>query len=128
MGCIDRINRGDLAALSDLLSTDHRLEVFDEEPLIGKQANTVAWSGYFEKFPRFVIFPRQIAERGGRVAILAHTTGSHLGLRDEDERKLTLIWLVDTSGGHVTRWKLIDDNTENRRAWGLLGDPPPRSS
>lgn len=47
---IDCINRSDLAALSDLLSTDHRLEVFDEEPLIGKQANTLAWNGYFEKF------------------------------------------------------------------------------
>jgi hypothetical protein len=48
--CIDCINRCDLGALSDLLSDDHRLEVFDEEPLVGKQANTVAWQGYFEKF------------------------------------------------------------------------------
>jgi hypothetical protein len=124
---IDCINRCDLAALSDLLSTDHRLEVFDEEPLIGKQANTVAWSGYFENFPRYVIEPRQIAQRGGSVAILGHTTGSHLGLRDEDERELTLIWLVDTGDGYVTRWKLIEDNPENRGAWGL-GGPRPSSS
>jgi hypothetical protein len=79
---IDCINRSDLAALSDLLSTDHRLEVFDEEPLVGKQANAVAWRGYFEKFPSYVIYPREIAERSGIVAILGHTTGSHLGLRD----------------------------------------------
>jgi hypothetical protein len=124
---IDCINRCDLAALSDLLSTDHRLEVFDEEPLIGKEANSLAWSGYFEKFPSYVIYPRQIAERGGSVAIRGHTTGSHLGLRDEDERKLTLIWLIDTRDGYVTRWKLIEDNTENRDALGL-GGPPPRSS
>jgi hypothetical protein len=123
---IDCINRRDVAALSDLLSTDHRLEVFDEEPLIGKQANTVAWSGYFEKFPSYVIYPQQIAERGGSVAILGHTTGSHLGIRDEDERKLTLIWLVDTRDRYVTGWKLIEDNAENRGAWGL-GGPPPRS-
>ena len=122
---IDCVNRCDLPALSDLLSTDHRLEVFDEEPLIGKQANTVAWSGYFEVFPRYVIYPRQIAERGGTVAILGHTTGSHLGLGDEDERKLSLIWLVDTRDSYVTRWKLIEDNAENRGAWGLDGPPPP---
>jgi hypothetical protein len=116
---IDCINRCDLAGLSKLLSTDHRLEVFDEEPLLGKRANTVAWSGYFEKFPRYVIYPRQIAEHGGRVAIRGHTTGSHLGLHDEDERKLTLIWLLDTRDGYVTSWKLIEDSAENRDAWGL---------
>ncbi|HET6865883.1 MAG TPA: nuclear transport factor 2 family protein [Solirubrobacteraceae bacterium] len=124
---IDCINRCDLATLSDLLSNDHRLEVFDEEPVIGKHANTVAWNGYFEMFPAYVIHPRQIAEHGDTVAILGHTTGSHLGLRDEDERKLTLIWLVDTRDGYVTRWQLIEDNAENRGAWGL-GSPPPRRS
>ena len=118
---VDCINRSDLPALSDLLSTDHRLEVFDEEPLIGKQANAAAWNGYFEKFPSYVIHPRRIAEHADRVAILGHTTGSHLGLRDEDESKLTLIWLVDTSGGYVTRWKLIEDTRANRGAWGLDG-------
>ena len=120
---IDCINRCDIPALSHLMSTDHRLEVFDEEPVIGKRANTVAWSGYFEKFPNYVIYPRQIAERDGSVAVLGHTTGSHLGLSDEDERKLTLIWLVDTKDGCVTRWKLIEDNTENRGAWELAGPP-----
>jgi hypothetical protein len=124
---IDCVTRCDLAALSDLLSTDHRLEVFGEEPLIGKHANTVAWRGYFEKFPSYVIYPRKIAERDGSVAILGHTTGSHLALRDEDERKLTVIWLVDTRDGYVTRWKLIEDNAENRGAWGL-GCGPPGSS
>jgi hypothetical protein len=83
---IDCVNRCDLAALSDLLGADHRLEAFDEEPLIGRQANAAAWSGYFDRFPSYVIYPRQIAERAGSVAILGHTTGSHLGLRDEDER------------------------------------------
>lgn len=121
---IDCINRCDLATLSDLLSADHRLEVFDEVPLIGRQANTVAWSGYLEEFPGYVIYPRRIAERGASVAILGHTAGSHLGLSDEDERKLTLIWLADTRDGYVTRWKLIEDNTENRGAWGLAGSPP----
>jgi SnoaL-like domain len=124
---IDCINRCDLTGLSELLSTDHRLEVFDEEPLIGKQANTVAWSGYLEKFPSYVIYPREIAQRGGSVAIRGHTTGSHLGLRDEEERKLTLIWLLDIRDGYVTRWKLIEDNAENRGAWGLGCPSPARS-
>jgi hypothetical protein len=39
----DSINRRDLAGVSELMSSDHRLEVFDEDPLIGKQANWDAW-------------------------------------------------------------------------------------
>ena len=76
----------------------------------------------FEKFPTYVIYPRQIAERGSSVAIRGHTTGSYLlGLRDEDERELTLIWLVDSRDGYVTRWKLIEDNAQNQVAWRLGG-------
>ncbi len=116
---IDCINRRDLAALRDLLSPDHRLEVFDEQPLIGKRANAIAWRGYLDKFPDYVIYPRQMNERGGTVAILGHTTGSHLGQRDQDERIRTLIWLADIRHGRVTRWKLIEDNAESRDAWGL---------
>jgi len=116
---VDCINRRDLAGLSDLMSSDHRLEVLDEDPLVGRDPNAAAWRGYFDGFPRYVIYPRRIAERDGSVAIVGHTTGSHLGLPDEEESKLTLIWIADTSDGAVTCWKLVEDNATNRRAWGL---------
>src|SRR5258706_1856360 len=84
---VECINRRDLAGLSALMNPDHRLEVLDEEPLVGTEANTDAWRGYFDSFPRYVIHPHRIAERDSRVAILGHTTGSHLALADEDERQ-----------------------------------------
>jgi hypothetical protein len=101
------------------MSGDHRLEAFDENPVVGRDTNTNAWRGYFEAFPRYVIHPQRIAERGDMVAVLGHTTGSHLGLPDEEERKLTLIWIVDTANGAVTRWKLVEDNPPNRSTYGL---------
>jgi ketosteroid isomerase-like protein len=116
---VDQINRRDLDSLAALMSTDHSLEVFDEAPLAGKEANTNAWRGYFDSFPRYVVYPHRIAERHGSVAILGHTTGSHLELPDDEERKLTLIWIADTDSGTVTRWKIIEDNAPNRQSWGL---------
>jgi hypothetical protein len=46
----------------------------------------------------------QIAERGERVAALGHTTGSHLGLADEDEARLSLIWLATVVDGKLATW------------------------
>ena len=116
---IDAINRRDLDALSALMNGDHRLEVFEEEPLVGKNANADAWRGYFDGFPRYVIYPHRIAETNGSVAILGHTTGSHLGLPDDEERTLTLIWIADINNGTVTRWKLVQDSPTNRTLRGL---------
>jgi hypothetical protein len=101
------------------MSEDHRLEVFHEDPVVGRDANTTAWRGYFASFPRYVIHPRRISERDGIVAILGHTTGSHLGLSDDEERQLTLIWIAHTAGGCVTRWRLVEDTSTNRAAWRL---------
>jgi hypothetical protein len=35
LGFIDCINRGDLDGLVALMSDDHRLEIFDEPPVVG---------------------------------------------------------------------------------------------
>jgi len=33
---IDAINRGDMDALAELMAEEHHLDVFDEEPLVGR--------------------------------------------------------------------------------------------
>jgi hypothetical protein len=53
------------------------------------------------------------------VAILGHTTGSHLGLSDDEERQLTLIWLAEVVDGGIRSWRLIEDTPENRHWFGL---------
>ncbi len=116
---LDCINRGDIAGLSNLMTADHQLKVFDEPPLVGQEANTAAWRGYCDSFPEYVIYPHRIAQEGNRVAILGHTTGSHLGLPDEEERNLTLIWLVDVIDGAVRSWHLVENTPQRRQQLGL---------
>jgi ketosteroid isomerase-like protein len=116
---IDSINRGDIDALGALMSADHRLEVMDEAPLVGRDENIDAWHDYAASFPDYVIYPRRIEAHDGVVAVLGHTTGSHLELPDDEEARLTLIWVAHVADGLVTRWRLVEDTIEARRQFGL---------
>ena len=116
---IDCINRGDVEGLARLMTPDHTLEVFDEAPLVGRQANVEAWRGYATSFPHYVIYPHRIAADGPRVALLGHTTGSHLGLPDQQESGLTLIWVSEVEAGQVRLWRLLEDTPEHRATLGL---------
>ncbi len=116
---IDCINQTDLDGLAATMSDDHRLEVFDEQPVIGRKANTAAWRGYFESFPDYVIHPQRIEVTGGSVAVLGHTTGSHLALPDDEESRQTLIWVAETDAGRVRVWRLVEDTPSNRSRYSL---------
>jgi len=116
---IDCINRGDLAGLGRLMTDDHQLKVFDQPPLAARVADVDAWQGYFASFPEYVIYPRLVAELDGRVAVLGHTTGSHLGLADEVERRLPLIWVAEVAQGCLRCWELVEDSEESRGQLGL---------
>jgi ketosteroid isomerase-like protein len=116
---IDCINRNDVAGLERLMSADHELVVFDEAPVKGRSANIAAWRGYIGAFPDYIIYPSRMAERGGLVAVLGCTTGSHLGLPDDEERKMTLIWAAEVAEGLLNNWHLHDDNLKNRRRFYL---------
>jgi ketosteroid isomerase-like protein len=116
---IDCINRGDVDGLGQLMSEDHRLVVLDEEPVVGRDHNIDAWRGYFSSFPAYVIHPRALAAGEGRVAVLGTTTGSHLCLADEEEARLTVIWLAGVEDGKVRSWQVIEDTLPARRGLGL---------
>ena len=112
---IDRINRSDPDGLRELMTVGHTLQVFDEEPLVGRDANVEAWRGYFAAFPEYVIYPRRVAAEGHLVAVRGRTTGSHLGLADDQEFELSLMWLATVVDGAVDRWQLVADDEANRR-------------
>jgi ketosteroid isomerase-like protein len=116
---IDAINRGDVERLAQLMTDDHRLQVMEEVPLDGKAANVEAWRGYADAFPRYVIYPEQIVGRGGRVAVVGRTTGSHLLLTDSEELRLTVIWRAEVSHGLLSLWQVIEDTPASRLAHGL---------
>jgi ketosteroid isomerase-like protein len=119
IGFIDRINHGDADGLAALMTDDHELRVFTEPPISGRSANVDAWRGYASAYPRYCIHPHRIAERGERVAVQGHTTGSHLDLPEAEERRTTLIWVADVCDGALRAWTLVDDTPDNRSALGL---------
>jgi len=117
---IDRINHGDVEGLLALMADGHCLCVLDEPPVTGKEALGRAWQGYFDAFPAYVIHPWRFAEHpGGRVAVLGSTTGSHLGLSDDEERRLPVVWTADVEEGLLMTWSILDDDLRTREALGL---------
>jgi len=118
---VDHINRGNLEGVVAMMSEGHRLEVFDEQPVVGRGANAATWRSYMAAFPNYLIYPRRINATGAVVAILGHTTGSHLGLPDAEERELTPIWLAYVRDGTIERWQLVEDSPANLQQFGLDG-------
>ena len=117
---IDHINRGDVQGFGALMTDDHELAIFDEDPLPGRTANMTAWAGYTAAYPHYVIYPRTITEpQPGHVAVLGHTSGSHLELTDEEERKLSVIWLAQVTDGRLRCWRLLEDTPDRRREFGF---------
>jgi hypothetical protein len=103
-----------------LTLADHRLRVFDEPPLTGRGENKRAWAGSVDAFPSYLIYPHRIAESpGGFVAVLGHTTGSHLGLADDEDARQTLIWVAECLTGAIRGWTLIEDTPLTRARYGL---------
>ena len=121
IGFIDAINRGDVDRLVALMSPDHRLQVLQELAVTGREANRDAWHGYVTAFPDYVIYPDQIVDRGDGVLVLGSTTGSHLGLPDQEERQLEVIWRATVHDGLLTLWQIIEDTPGQRALLKLTG-------
>jgi ketosteroid isomerase-like protein len=121
IGFIDAINRGDVGRLAELMAPGHRLQVLQEPPVTGRDANRDAWHGYVTAFPDYVIYPDRLVHRGDDVAVLGSTTGSHLGLPDDEERQLTVIWRATVQDGLLTLWQIIEDTPAQRALLGLTG-------
>jgi ketosteroid isomerase-like protein len=119
IGFIDAINRGDVDRLIALMSSGHRLQVLQELPVTGREANRAAWNGYVTAFPDYVIYPDRLVDRGDDVLVLGSTTGSHLGLSDQEERELKVIWRATVHDGLLMLWQIIEDTPGQRALLGL---------
>ena len=87
--------------------------------MTGREANREAWNGYVTAFPDYVIYPDRVVHRGDDVLVLGSTTGSHLGLPDEEERQLGVIWRARVRGGLLALWQIIEDTPGQRAFLGL---------
>jgi hypothetical protein len=66
-----------------------------------------------------VIHPGLIVRDGPRVAVLGTTTGSHLGLPDEEESRLGVVWLAEVESGTLSLWQVADDTPGTRERAGI---------
>jgi hypothetical protein len=119
IGFIDAINRGDVDRLAALMSPGHRLQVLQESPVTGREANRDAWNGYVTAYPDYVIYPTHLVDRGDDVLVLGSTSGSHLGLSDQEERQLKVIWRATVHDGLLMLWQIIEDTPGHRALLGL---------
>lgn len=118
---IDCINRCDLDGLVNLMTNDHRLHILDEPPLVGRDANREAWNGYMISFPQYIIYPERCAWNGATVGVLGRTTGSHLGLPDDQELAFPVIWSAEVIDGKLKSWSVLEDTPDARAHLGLAG-------
>jgi hypothetical protein len=126
---IDCINHGDLDGLLALMTDDHRLLILDEPLATGRELLRRAWQSYFDAIPDYVIYPWRFAEQpGGLVAVLGSTTGSHLGVPDEEERRLQVLWTAEVVDVLLKTWSIADDSIEARRDLHLVCELTHRNS
>lgn len=54
------------------------------------------------------------------VAVIGPTTGSHLGLPDGHEERLTIIWVAQVDEERLERGQVVEDRQERRNELGLM--------
>lgn len=109
---------GDYGAGDACPTPDHELVTFDAPPVHGRAAGLAVWGDYLKRFPGFVLYPSRFVEAGPRIGVLGSTTGSHVGLPDDQERRGAQLWIAEVAEGQLKRWAMRADTPENR---GMLG-------
>lgn len=111
---INHINQGNTQGVANLLASDHTFidvkgDVENDYARIVK-----GWQEYLDTYKNYKIYIRQIFELDDSIALVGHTTGSHLNLSDEVEFHAEgVIWLVKIIKGKIFYWQIFSDSIEN---------------
>ena len=116
---VEKINKHDLKNLIKLMSTDHTLIVFDNNPEKGKNIMKNAWKSYFDICPNYMIYISQYAIKNDTVSFLGRTTGSHRKISRIDEFEETLIFTATIKNNRISKWQLLNDTPDNRKSVNL---------
>ncbi len=111
---IDKINHKDVEGVVSLLSINHTF--IDGEGEVKRDYERIAngWRDYLTTQKSYRIYIRQIFELEDSVAIIGHTTGSHLALSDEVEfHSEGVIWLAKVVENKISQWQIFRDSIEN---------------
>lgn len=118
---VERINRGDLAGLLELMTDDYAFIAIDGTlDLTDKVQAEAGWRGYFALCPEYMMHLCEVYQTPELVVLVGRTTGSHLRQQRMEEFPETLIWTAKVRGGLVAEWRIYHDTPEVR---GELGIP-----
>jgi ketosteroid isomerase-like protein len=108
MAFVDRINRHDVAALTELMSDDHRFIDAHGNEVVGRDNMSAGWRGYFGMFPDYAIEVQEIFEDGDNFAMFGSAGGSFQGRREASWR-LPAAWKAVVKNGRITLWQVYAD-------------------
>jgi ketosteroid isomerase-like protein len=112
---VDCINSGDADRLTTLMTEDFTLIDMEGDVVHGRQR----WD-YFELYPKYKIYVKQVLTSGNGVAIIGKTTGSHVP--PEIEEKETILWTAEIRKGLVSEWRIYSDIDEIKTALKSIQD------
>jgi ketosteroid isomerase-like protein len=98
----DRINAGDLAGLTELMTGDHTFVDPAGAAVTGRAACTEAWRAFFAAFPDYRNVFATVVTDGDTVAVTGHSTCSEPALAGPAR------WTATVRDGKVARWQVTD--------------------
>jgi hypothetical protein len=108
----------DVDGLVDMMTADHTFYVEGERPTTGRAAMRRAWQGYFDAFPDYRVVEDEHYQRGDRIFIVGHTTGSHVP-HDLEVKPGSVIWKACVRDNLVSEWIIYPATPEQRARFGL---------
>lgn len=98
---IAAINAHDVAAVTDLMTEDHRFVDATGAAHVGRERMRAAWQSYFAAFPEYRIDPETTLAVGGTVAVFGWASGPSW--------RIPAAWKAIVRNGLVFEWQVCCD-------------------
>jgi hypothetical protein len=116
---VERINRGDLEGLIELMAADHTFVDLAGDVEEGRDSMRNGWASYFSAFPEYMIPVSELYRVEDAVLLVGRTTGSHLRLPRQVEFQESLIRASRIVDDLVAEWRIYHGTDDVRRALGV---------
>jgi ketosteroid isomerase-like protein len=101
---VEYVNSGDIEGMNSLISED---VVFTD--ILGRVYREHKFMEvYIKKFPDYRIHVQHALQGGNGIAIVGHTTGSHVSA--EIEAREVLVWTAEVDSGKISAWRIYSSD------------------
>lgn len=110
------ISNNDVAALTALMSEDHRFIDSREHAVVGREAVTAVWEHFFSRQPGYSNHIDSTLVRGDEVFLTGRSQGSHPGLCGH------ALWRARVRDGKIAEWQVYRDIGVSKSDLGLIDE------